>query len=86
MMDQDTKSQEILVIKAPVGSEPSSPSKESHGAGSKIDESDDVPDAWSNEVLMDFQDASISTTESISSPSELAVHRPSKRLDHLKFD
>ncbi|EGE05864.1 uncharacterized PH domain-containing protein [Trichophyton equinum CBS 127.97] len=86
MMDQDTKSQEILVIKAPVGSEPSSPSKESHGAGSKIDESDDVPDAWSNEVLMDFQDASISTAESISSPSELSVHRPSKRLDHLKFD
>ncbi|EFR02528.1 uncharacterized PH domain-containing protein [Nannizzia gypsea CBS 118893] len=85
-MENDTKSQELLVIKAPVGSEPSSPSKEDHEVGDEIDESDDVPDAWSNEVLMDFQESSMPATEAISSPSELSVHRQSKQLDELKFD
>ncbi|EEQ35255.1 hypothetical protein McanMca71_004870 [Microsporum canis] len=85
-VDNDPKSQELLVIKAPVGSEPSSPSKENHDFGGMVDESDDVPDAWSNEVLMDFQDSSFSAAEAISSPSELSVHRPSKRLDEIKFD
>ncbi|KAK2878235.1 hypothetical protein FQN49_001036 [Arthroderma sp. PD_2] len=84
MADNDTRDQELLVIKAPEGSEPNSPLKDTHDRGDMADESDDVPDAWSNEVLMDFQDSSFSNAEIISSPSE--VHRPTKRRDEIKFD
>ncbi|KAF3482315.1 putative PH domain-containing protein [Arthroderma uncinatum] len=82
--DNDTGDQELLVIKAPVGSEPSSPVKDRPDHGDMADESDDVPDAWSNEVLMDFQDSSFSNAETISSPSELP--QPTDRPDEIKFD